>query len=115
KDWSFHANRANTYLKEGKFTEAISDYTKAIESYNEPVTVSFHRTIQQLWYLRGTSYYYRELSTHSKDDFEHAIMEIRATRVFIQRLNGTVGPYEETYSERWANATLMCGDTPAWK
>jgi len=24
KDWSFHANRANTYLKEGKFTEAIT-------------------------------------------------------------------------------------------
>jgi len=110
EDWSFYSNRANTYLKEGKFTEAIVDYTKAIESYHEPFWVGFLQTQQQLRYFRGISYYYKGLSTHSKDDFEHAIEDLSTIRVFMPRHNGTVGPYEETYAEKWANATLMCGD-----
>ena len=111
KDWRFYANRANTYLKVGKFTEAIADFTKAIELYYEPHQARFLRTRQQLTFFRGISYYYRGLSTHSKDDFKHAITDLETMRVFIPwPPNGTVGLYEETYPEKWAKATLMCGD-----
>lgn len=111
EDWSFYANSGNTYLRERKFTEAIADYTKAIESYYEPHLARSLRTRQQLTFFRGISYYYRGLSTHSKDDFKHAITDLETMRVFIPwPPNGTVGLYKETYPEKWAKATLMCGD-----
>lgn len=106
KDWSFYANRAETYLMEGKFTEAIVDYTKAIELPKQESLKQklkfLTTTLQRLRFSRGVSYYKRGLSTHSKDDFKHAIEDLELSKT------ERGGPWYEP--QRWAMGTLICGD-----
>lgn len=104
KDWSFYTNRANTYLMQRKFTEAIADYTQAIELPKQEFVgklTLFTKTLVRLKYSRGLCYYERGLNTHSIDDFKHAIEDLEVSKTL---------PGSWFEPQRWAMGTLMCAD-----